>query len=107
MTTWYTEPEAAAYLKVPEEKLKVARYRKKVKATKLCGIVQYKGEWLDQFREGECEEHPSSANALGRRSIISRSPKGDDQDELAQARAMVLRLSASSRTSSSNAGSHN
>jgi hypothetical protein len=55
MTTWLTEREAAFYLKVPEDSLKNARYRKKITSRKFCGVVQYKQEWLDAFREGKNE----------------------------------------------------
>lgn len=104
MSNWLTEGEAAAYLKVPEKALKNARYRKKVKARKICGTVQYQQEWLDEFREGTCEEHQNLTNATGRRSGTSRSPQTADQNALARARAIVLKLNESSRSSSSSAG---
>lgn len=103
LTSWYTEAEAALYLKVPEEALKLARYRKKVKAGKFCGVVQYKQEWLDDFREASCEARQRSANEQDHHFGTSRFRREGDQSELAQARAMVLKLNASSRNSSSNA----
>jgi hypothetical protein len=102
MTTWYTEAEAAVYLKVPEAALKLARYRKKVKASKFCGVVQYKEEWLDEFREGKCEEHQSSASERDLPSGISPSRKAGGQRGLARAKAIVLMLNESSHNSSSN-----
>lgn len=97
MTTWYTETEAAGFLKVPEKALKNARYRKKVKARKICGVVQYMQEWLEEFREGPCEEHQSSAKGMGRRSGTSPSRRDADLSAIAQARLIVNKQSASSR----------
>lgn len=89
MSTWLTEPEAADFLRVPEKALKNARYRKKIKARKICGVVQYMKEWLDEFREGPCEERQSSANGMVRRSGISPSRKEDGLSAIARARLIV------------------
>jgi len=101
---WYTEPEAADFLKVTEKALKNARYRKKVKSVKVCGVVQYREDWLEELREAPCEEHQSSASGQAPPSGTSHSPRDADQSALARARAIVYKLSESSRNSSSKGG---
>lgn len=107
MSNWYTEPEAAVFLKVPEKALKHARYRKKVKARKICGTVQYKEEWLEEFREGSCEEHQSSASVKTRPSGTSRSLLADGLSDSARVKLIVDKLRNSSLDSSSNGKRHN
>ncbi len=105
--TWMTEAQAADYLLVKAEDLKKARYRKKLPSRKLCGVVQYKKEWLDAFREGPCEEHQSLVSGKTPRSGTSRSQSEDVQGALARARGIVLKLSESSHNSSLSAKSRN
>lgn len=109
MTIWFLEPEAALYLKVPEGALKNARYRKKVKATKICGVVQYMQEWLDDFREGKCADNLSSSNVVTARfgSSTSHQPMDDEQRALARAKQIISKQSASSRNGSSKGASRN
>lgn len=104
MTIWLTETKAAAYLEVPEEALKLARYRKKVKSRKFCGVVQYKQEWLDEFREGKCEDDQSSLSAVIPLSGSSTSPhqKNEDKAALVRAKAIIAKQSGYSRNGFSN-----
>lgn len=105
MTTWFTEAEAALYLKVPEPALKLARYRKKVKARKICRTVQYMQEWLDDFREGKCEENQNSSNVMTARfgSSTFRQPMDAEQRALVQAKKIIAKQKKSSRNGSSKA----
>lgn len=107
MTTWYTEAEAAVYLKVPEEALKLARYRKKVKARKICRVVQYMQEWLDDFREGKCGDNQSSSSAKIVPIGLSTFPPPMDAENraLAQARKIIAKQKKSSRNGSSKGAS--
>lgn len=109
MTTWYTEAEAAIYLKVPEEALKLARYRKKVKARKFCRVVQYMQEWLDDFREGKCAANQSSSNVMTAHfgSSMSHLPMDTDQRALARARKIIAKQKKSSRNGSSKDANQN
>lgn len=100
MTTWLTESEAADFLRVPEKALKNARYRKKVKARKICGVVQYMQEWLDEFREGTCEERQSSASGMGHHTGISHSRKEEGLSAIARARLIVSKQKESWRSTS-------
>ena len=107
MTTWLIEHEAAAYLQVPEGALKNARYRKKVKSRKICGVVQYMQEWLDEFREGTCASNRSSSNVvtLPTGSSMSRNQEPDERAALARAKLIIAKQNLSSRNGCSNAGS--
>ena len=109
MTTWYTEAEAAAYLKVPEAALKLARYRKKVKARKICRVVQYMQEWLDEFREGKCEDNRNSSNVQTLRigSSTSRKRENSERSALVRAKQIVAKQKKSLDSGSSNAKSLN
>lgn len=93
MTTWFTEAEAAVYLKVPEQALKLARYRKKVKSRKFCRVVQYMQEWLDDLREGKCEASPSSYDAKIVPIGLSTFPPLMDAEQraLVQARKIIAK----------------
>lgn len=103
MTTWFTEAEAAIYLKVPEEALKFARYRKKVKARKFCRVVQYMQEWLDDFREGKCAANQNSSNVttLHSGSSMSHLPMDAEQRALVRARQIIAKQKRSLRNGSS------
>lgn len=109
MTTWYTEAEAAIYLKVPEESLKLARYRKKVKARKICRVVQYAQEWLDDFREGKCEakQGSSSAKIVPFGSSTSRPQEISEQAALARAKQIIAKQKKSLVNGFSKDGSRN
>lgn len=109
MPNWYTEAEAAVYLKVPEEALKLARYRKKVKARKLCRVVQYKQEWLDEFREGKCEDNQnlSDEKIVLFGSSTSHRAMDEDKAALVRAKAIIARQNGSSPNGSSNGKSRN
>lgn len=97
--TWLTEAEAAIYLKVPEEALKLARYRKKVKSIKICRTVQYTQEWLDEFREGKCAANQSSSGERILHFGKSMFPPEEEShnDEYQQAQRIRKRLNASLR----------
>lgn len=104
MTEWYTEAEAAVYLKVPEGALKLARYRKKVKARKICRVVQYKQEWLDEFREGKCADSRSLSDEkiLPFGSSTSRPTEDGDRAALVRAKQITAKLNGYSPSSFSN-----
>lgn len=109
MTSWYTESEAAIYLKVPEEALKLARYKKKVKSTKLCGVVQYTEEWLDEFRMRKCEASQSLSNEriLPFGSSMSHLPENEDRAALARAKHIIAKQNGFSPNGSSNGKGRN
>lgn len=93
MTTWYIEQDAAAYLQVPEKALKNARYRKKIKSRKFCGVVQYMQEWLDQFREGACEDSRNLSNVLTlpTGSSTYRNQENPERSALARAKKIIAK----------------
>ncbi len=60
---WFTEAEAADYLKVPEKTLRWQRYKKKIRACKIGSIVQYRKEDLDKLRNAPWEENQKASNS--------------------------------------------
>lgn len=96
MTEWMTEEDAAKYLMIDDpNKLKYARYRHKVRHAKFCGIVQYKKEWLDEFREGsawQSEKNTTSENSHGRHSSMSAGQKKESQSASARAKQIAKKL---------------
>jgi hypothetical protein len=104
---WYLEDAAAKALQVAMEALKNARYRKKVKSRKFCGVVQYMGQWLIEFREGPCESNQNSSDEEIHPAGSSMSPNKelDERAALVRAKLIIAKQNLSSRNGSSNAGS--
>jgi hypothetical protein len=95
MTDWFTEEEAAGYLKVPLHKLARARYERKIAYAKPCGVVQYRKEDLDEYRESQWEE---SLKGTSSKSTHGR-PSGTSSEEKRGASARVQKIARRLRNS--------
>lgn len=89
---WYTEQEAAEYLKISLKTLKWQRYRGKVAYCKIGEVVQYRVKDLDELRErsmkGESWQGTSkdsnSSNTNGRHIGTSRAAVSDESARIRQ-----------------------